>query len=288
LTEPVFPPAGTWILCGFGRFGRAIHERLTAHRFPVTVVAEGSGDSDLPPGSVVGRGTEAVTLVEAGIEEAVGIIAGTDHDVNNLSIILTARQLKPSLFTIARQEFAHNNLIFSSAGIDLVTNHSRLISGALLSLITTPLTADFLRMASEQPEEWARILVCRLIGCVDDQNPSCWVITLRPERTPAVMAQFDSGTELKLHHLMRYPENRKKKLPCVALLLQRGRDRLLLPDEDLSLEAHDRILFAGNAAMKSQIQAITTSPYLLEYVITGANRPRGSLLRWFRGINSER
>lgn len=284
LTDPVFPPSGKWVLCGFGRFGRAVHGKLVEQGLPVTVITEDMDATQPPDGSVSGRGTEAETLIQAGLEDAVGVIAGTDHDVNNLSIILTARAIKPSLFCIARQEFAENNQIFSAAGIDLVTNHSQLLSSTILSLITTPLTADFLARAGEMPEEWSRTLISRLIGCVDEFNPVPWVITLRPERTPEVMELFNDGGEFRLHHLQRSPENRKRKQPCVALLLQRGGERILLPEPDTVLAPYDRILFAGDPSIKQEMISITTSPYLLGYMISGRNQPRGSLWRWLSGF----
>jgi len=61
---------------------------------------------DLPV--VRGTGTEPEPLAAAGIHSAVGIVAGTDDDVNNLSIVVTARELNPALFTIVRQNLQAN------------------------------------------------------------------------------------------------------------------------------------------------------------------------------------
>ncbi len=287
ISEPVFPPRGKWILCGYGRFGKAVYKKLVGHGLPVTIIEERPDLTNPPEHSLQGRGTEADTLESAGINEAAGIIAGTDHDVNNLSIIITAKTLQPGLFTIARQEFANNNNIFRAAGIDLITNHSQLISGQLLAQITTPLTSDFLRLSSQQPDEWSRILACRLLGCVDKNNPSSWVITIRPERTEALVGELRSGTEILLHHLMRVPGNRKKKLPCVALLLKRGNNRILLPDEKLPLEPYDRILFAGEPWAKSDTSEICTSPELLHYMLTGENLPSGTIWKWINRSEKE-
>jgi len=280
LSEPVFPPKGKWILCGYGRFGKAVYKKLRAHGLPVTVIEECPEKTDPPEGSIQGRGTEAITLRQAGIEEAAGVIAGTDHDVNNLSIIITSKALNASLFTIARQESTSNNKIFDAAGIDLVTNHSNLISSELLSLITTPLTADFLGKSRQQSDEWSRLLVCRLLGCIDDTNPSPWVITIRPERTAPMIQALNNGTEVQLHHIMRSPGNRKKSLPCIALLLKRGNESILLPDAKTALKPYDRILFGGNLSAKSAVSAICTSDELLHYMLTGETRPRTPIGKW--------
>jgi len=42
---------------------------------------------------IEGNGTDAPTLEKAGIEDAVGLVAGSPDDANNLSILLTAQQL---------------------------------------------------------------------------------------------------------------------------------------------------------------------------------------------------
>ncbi len=287
LSEPVFPPRGNWILCGYGRFGRAVYQKMLDQGLDVTVIAENHELLSPPPGSIEGRGTEEVTLNQAGIENAVGVIAGTDHDVNNLSIILTASALKPGLFTIARQEFATNNDIFRAANIDIVTNHSKLISSEVLALINTPLTTDFLQMARHQSADWSRNLVARLLGCVDETNPSAWVITIKPERSPALMQHIDQGKEVLLNYLIRSPHNRKKKLPCVPLMLSRGGEKVLLPDPATPLKAYDRILFAGNPAAKRASDEVGYSPELLHYMVTGDNVARGKLWNWWADQHAE-
>ncbi|MBX2868521.1 MAG: NAD-binding protein [Acidiferrobacterales bacterium] len=281
LTEPVFPPRGNWILCGYGRFGKAVYQKLIEQGLSVTVIAEDHSECQPPANSVEGRGTEESTLNEANIRDAVGIIAGTDHDVNNLSIILTAKVLNPGIFTIGRQEYATNNLVFSAANLDIVTNHSKLISSEVLALINTPLTNDFLLMSRHQSDDWSRDIVARLLGCVDDENPSAWVITIRPKRTSAISQAMENGQEVQVNHIIRSPNHRKKKLPCVPLLLARAGEKILLPDPATVLQPYDRILFAGNPEAKRSTDAIGTSPDLLHYMLTGENRARGEVWNWF-------
>ena len=89
--EPIKPPKGTWVICGYGRFGKAVSRHLN-YVGVRTVVSEALPEVTNPPeGSISGRGTEAVTLREAKITDAVAIVAGTDNDANNLSIVLTAQ-----------------------------------------------------------------------------------------------------------------------------------------------------------------------------------------------------
>jgi hypothetical protein len=106
------------------------------------------------------------------------------------------------------------------------------------------------------------------------------VITLRPERTAAIIQTLNNGTEVQLHHIQRAPGNRKKSLPCVALLLKRGNERVLLPDDKTALKPYDRILFAGNLSAKSSISDICNSAEILHYMLTGDNLPRSQIGKW--------
>ncbi len=280
LCEPIFPPKGRWLLCGYGKFGKAIYKRLLAHGLPVTVIENRPDLTNPPANSIIGRGTEAETLEAAEVQKAVGIIAGTNHDVNNLSILITAKDLNTKLFTIARQEYSSNTDIFAAANIDLVSNHSSLIASQLLAQMTTPLTATFLELAKNQNDEWARLLVSRLSGCVDGKNPLSWVISLNYKRTAAFAERFNQGENIYLHHLMRKPTDRKKKLPCVALLLQRDGKEILLPDDKTLVYPDDRILFAGDIKAKWQINHIVTSSDVLCYTISGTHPPTSIFWTW--------
>lgn len=289
LSEPVFPPRGPWILCGYGRFGKALHQKLTGLGMSVRVIEEFPEETHSPENTVTGRGTEAETLELAEIHSAVGIIAGTDHDVNNLSIIITAKALCPDIFTVARQELASNERIFDAADIDLVFNHSRLISRELLSLVTSLMTFDFLNLSRSESDDWSRLLVCRLLGSVEEHNPVCWVITLRPAAFPAFQRRLEEGGEVELQHLTRNPADRKRRLPCVPLLVQRGKEQLLLPDDKMVLEPFDRLLFAGQVRVMNRINDILSSDELLHYMVTGERRPAGAFWRWAnRGIEIAR
>src|SRR5688572_21260413 len=120
------PPRGHWIVCGYGRFGREVVEAFRAHGLDVTVVdpretrIEGLN-------AVRGLGTESAPLREAGVERSVGIVAGTDDDISNLSIAVTARELNPKLFTILRQNLQANRALFEDRkSTRLNSSHSQI------------------------------------------------------------------------------------------------------------------------------------------------------------------
>lgn len=283
LCEPVFPPKrGRWILCGYGRFGKAVYKTLRKLNLDVTVIEARPDLTHPPENSILGRGTEADTLLAADIKNAVGIIAGTDHDINNLSIIMTAkdRNLNPNIFTIARQERASHSPLFQSAKLDVIAHHSHIVSSQLLANITTPLTADFLSGMEHENEQWASILASRLLACVDENHPHSWVVRLNQEKAKAFNELYSIDNPVKLHHILRAPNHRKNRLPCVALLLRRANQDILLPDNQTELHPNDLILFAGNISAKLKIRHILSSSEVLHYTMTGRLRPTSIVLRW--------
>lgn len=280
LEEFVTPPSGSWVLCGYGRFGKAVRRYLNFEGVDARVVEADPVSTDPPEKSVIGRGTEAHTLLEAGIRDAVGIIAGTDDDTNNLSILITAKDLNPKLFTVARQNQIENADIFRAFDPDLLMQPSTITARRMLSLILTPLLADFFELAREQDEAWANLLVSRVTGVVTDRSPQPWEIRLDEEQAPAVISLMEEGLEIRLQHLLTDPHQRDRQLRCVCLLHRHGSRRTLLPEEDLVLEPGDRLLFCGNARERSAMAFTCLNLNILNFVVTGEDRPAGIVWAW--------
>ncbi len=285
MTEPVFPPRGHWILCGYGRFGKAMYKRLLKRGNPVTVIEEKPEWTFPPENSIIGRGTEAVTLEEAKIKRAVGIIAGTNNDVNNLSILLTASQLNKKVFTILRQELAINANVAQAIKPNMLMDHSHIIASRILENLTTPLTGHFLRLAREESSEWARILVSRIAGIIDDAVPETWVLSIRKDKMPAVWSELRDFQDVLLGDLMRSVRDHTKSLPCIPLLLQRKRQLMLLPDEGTPLKFGDRILFCGKGRARNRMNLIASTKQKLHYSQTGQDISDGWL--WNKLFNKE-
>lgn len=274
------PPTGTWLLCGYGRFGKAVREYLTAEGIETRLIEADIALTDAPADTIVGRGTEAHTLIEAGIADANGVIAGTDNDTNNLSIIITARQLNPRLFTVGRQNSQYNAQIFEAAKTDLIMQPGVIIARHILGLIQAPLLDNFQRLTRDQDEDWANVLVSRVAGVVEDVTPETWDLEISPRHAPAVYGSLNRGNAVTLHDLCHHPHNREHALPCVPLLIKRGTDELLLPDMSTALQTGDHILFCGRSDAARYIRHIVNDYLTLRYIRTGEERPSGMLWEW--------
>jgi Trk K+ transport system NAD-binding subunit len=282
LREPLFPPRGTWILCGYGRFGKAVFRRLSMEGIHVQVI-EADFPGTLPPeGTVQGTGTDAQTLHQAGIDTAVGIVAGTDNDGNNLSIIITAQTLKPQLFTVARQVQRTNNRLFQAAKLDLVMQRGSVIAHKVFALITTPLLSEFLVHAEQQTNDWANQLVSRIGGIISEEAPQTWTLAITPQSTPAVYERLSTGMTVRLVDLTRNPRAYNEFLPCVPLLLNRRDKDMLVPEGNVSLAPGDRILFCGRTMAAREMQWTIGNSDVLSYACTGEEHPSSMLGRFLR------
>lgn len=259
--EPIHPPKGTWVICGYGRFGKAVSRHLN-YIGVKTVIIEAMPDmTKSPEGTVEGRGTEAITLREANITEAVAIVAGTDNDANNLSIVITAQDemkrchnmhrqnwefdnkyqlnkneqgnnennehstpVNNKLFTIARQNYSRNKKVFAKAELDFVMQPASIIAGEILSIIKTPMLSKFLSLARRQKDEWANVLISRISSFIENDVPTTWTVDISQEQTPAVI-YFLREHKITIEDLLKHPRNRDISLNCVVLLIQRKKNQ---------------------------------------------------------------
>ncbi|MGC2494302.1 potassium channel family protein, partial [Candidatus Binatus sp.] len=94
------------IVCGYGRFGRAVVEELTRNTVPMVVIESDpakQGDLDgLGALHVMGSALEDSALENAGISSAGAIIVATGSDADNVYITLSAREKNPKILIYAR------------------------------------------------------------------------------------------------------------------------------------------------------------------------------------------
>jgi Trk K+ transport system NAD-binding subunit len=274
------PPDGRWILCGVGRFGSRIVGALERAALPFTVIDVHPDRVAQRPGSVLGRGTEAKTLLEADVNSAVGIIAGTGDDVDNLSIIMTARELNPRLFTVARQENPLNDQLFDASGADLIARRSLIVARRILAVATTPLLPVFIAHLVNEDESFAQRVKHRLEAVLQGYSPSLWTIDLTGEWVYTLRAAAVERSAIRLRHLTDNPRTAEADaLPCVCLILERGSLRLFLPQADEKLLEGDRLLFAGRGSARRAMLFALQEPTALVSAATGRPQPRGAIMR---------
>jgi len=281
LRKVIKPPSGHWIVCSAGRFGSRMLEQLEISCLPFTVV-------DVLPerlvpyeNTVLGRGTEAHTLIEAGVNDAVGIIAGTGDDIDNLSIIMTARNLNPDLFVITRQELRQNEELFDISGADLIARRSLIVARRILSVVSTPLLQSFLQHLVRSDESFAERTAASLKQVLRDRAPNIWMLDLCKELAVSLRYVRKKSRNVRLRHITHSSRSEaREELPCVCLMLERGAQRIFLPDSDTELQQNDRLLFAGRADARQQILWTLLDTHALLGNVSGKDLPRGAVWRW--------
>ena len=117
---------GHYILCGYGRVGRAVIEEYKARRVPVVAIevnpaaAEELDELDVP--YLIADPQNDGVLEEAGIHRARGIICAVDSDAINAFIALSARTLNPDLVLVARAADPHSESKLRRVGVHHVVS----------------------------------------------------------------------------------------------------------------------------------------------------------------------
>jgi Trk K+ transport system NAD-binding subunit len=281
LREALEPPRGKWIVCGAGRFGSLVIEELEKNGMHVTVVDVHAERLPSYKNAVLGRGTEVHTLEEAGVAEAEGIVAATGDDIDNLSIIMTARNLNSRLFFIARQERRQNDALFDSSKADLVALRSRIVARQILSLFRTPVLQSFLQHLVRSDEAFAKRTAAKLKDVLDKRAPNIWVIELKGEMAKNLRFVRSLTSKITLDHIIRNSRSEENEhLPCVCLSMERGAQRIFLPDSSTELQIHDRLLFAGRDIARRQMLWTLLDSHSLLVNTSGKHLPRGAVWRW--------
>jgi len=142
-----------FIICGFGRMGSLICNRLHERGIPFVVVEIRPDIQDkimeigyfLSPGDA----TEEEVLNKAGIKKARGLVSVLNSDASNVYVVLTARVLNPDLEIIARaaEEGAQKKLL--RAGASRVVSPYQIGGMRMVMGILKPAVMSFLEEAMD-------------------------------------------------------------------------------------------------------------------------------------------
>ncbi len=87
------------------------------------------------------------------------LIVGTKNDIDNLSIVITARKINPNIYIIARENTIQEVSLFQAANIDWVFIIETILINKTSLALTKPLKNRFLNLIIKKDEEWSKTLV---------------------------------------------------------------------------------------------------------------------------------
>lgn len=280
---PARPPAlqpGSWVVCGYGRFGSELSRDLRAAGLEVVVVEPDPAADD--PHLVRGDGTEPHVLDAAGVADAVGFAAATDNDVTNLSLVRAARRVNPDLLVVGRQNQPTNAPLFEALDLDLLMVPSRVVAQEALAHIGTPQLWRFLQELHQQDDSWASALLDRIVASTGEASPELWLEELTPAGAPALLRQVGDDP-VCVGDLLRDPLDRDTQLQAVVLMVRRGDGVALAPSDDYGLLRGDLLLVTGRPAARRALATTLTMDPSATYVLTGEQVASGWLWRTLSG-----
>jgi len=219
-----------YIICGHGRMGKEVRERLEEENVPFVVIDNNEEKLKLikttPKGfSIQGDASHEETLSEAGIKKAKGLAALLPTDADNLYLILTVRLLNPSLFIIAKalDEEAERKLL--QIGANRVVSPFKLSGLKIAQGLIRPTLVDFMDLIIRRKE------IALYIEEFAVTKDSCLI-----DRT------------------LKECDIRKTANVIVVAVKKPGEDIVFNPSPDIKLERGDILLVLGDEKEVSQFE----------------------------------
>jgi voltage-gated potassium channel len=140
-----------FIICGYGRIGKVLCAHLRHEQVSMIIIEKDEKqlplleESELP--FLIADSSNEAVLTKAAIHRARGLIAALGTDVDNVFLVLTARQLRPDLFIMARGSYAESRSKLKAAGASIVVSPYEIGAVSMAQRILRPTVTNFLDFA---------------------------------------------------------------------------------------------------------------------------------------------
>lgn len=228
-------PDGKWIVCGYNETTKRVVNILLEKKIDFTLISE-----EIPRNKALlsyhmqGVGVSKNELNEAGITKSSVIFVSNQDDFDNLSTIITAKELNSSIYTISIQNKNQSSEIFKNADIDLNLQPQYTIAEKIHSLISEPYLNLFFNEISKNNTNITMKLEYSLI----ENNIETWHFRINKEKS---FFHLLKDNNIYLKDIIPYEHEIK------TLMLKREDGSIILdPKENLKIKENDVFLFAGN------------------------------------------
>ena len=145
-----------YIVCGYGRMGKQICETLVLNKKPFVVVEKDPKEIEhLTETDILfidGDATNDDILLAAGIKNAKGLVAVIQSDAENVFTTLSAKELNPDIYVVARAIDEGTESKLRKAGADRVVKPYELGGSRMVQLLLRPGVMDFIDVVARQKE----------------------------------------------------------------------------------------------------------------------------------------
>jgi Trk K+ transport system NAD-binding subunit len=259
-------PKGKYLICGYGRMGHALEEGLKRTKLEYDIIKINVEDYVKEKGSVIfGDDNDKELLERYNIKNTQAIIAATNNDLLNLTIINKARKLNPTIYTIARENSLDDITIFQAAKIDRIYVLEKITADYAVTSISRPLVDAFIRKIRKMENDWGEVMV-NMLKNIAGEKPIYYEITINKENAYALMLKLKKR-KITLGDIRKSRANRNELLKIVYLLLKRDEKIILMPSPETEIKENDRLLIASNEENIEDFEYIVNNIYELEYVL---------------------
>ncbi|MCK5417690.1 MAG: potassium channel protein [Desulfobacterales bacterium] len=140
-----------YIICGYGRIGRVLCRHLKRADIDIAVIEKDPEQITVMDEDgilyIAGEATDENILLKAGIKRAQGLVAALATDTDNVFLVLTARQLAPEIFIMARSSQETAKIKLRAAGANSVESPYEMGAVSMAHRIIRPTVTSFLDLA---------------------------------------------------------------------------------------------------------------------------------------------
>jgi len=208
---------GHYIVCGAGRTGIHIIDELKKLKYKIVVI-------DFSPPCMEDviwlqkDATRDATLLEAGIKKAKGLATALPSDQENLFVVLTSKNLNPSLRIVTKCADDENEIKMRLAGADAVVSPNRIGGLRIASELVRPAVVSFLDKMLRAGEG-----------------------TLRVEE-----ARVNKGSSYAGKKVGELRKELEKNLSLLLMAISRKDNYIFNPPSEMEIKEDDAIIVMGN------------------------------------------
>jgi voltage-gated potassium channel len=211
-----------YIICGHGRMGRIVRERLEEEKIPFIIVDNREEKLEALKEAktclfIEGDATSEEVLIKAGIKKARGLAALLPDDADNLYLVLTVRLINPSIFILSKAIDEEGERKILQIGANRVVSPYKLSGLKIAQGLIRPTLVDFMDLIIRQKE---------LALYMEE-------FTVKKESSVANRSLLECDI-------------RRKANVIVVALKKPGEELVFNPSPDLKIETGDTLLVLGD------------------------------------------
>ncbi len=218
-----------YLVCGFGRIGEVVCRELASKPVPFVVIEQREERvrkaEEAQHLVLEGDASDEKVLLSAGVMKAKGLFATLPNDAHNVFVTLTAKELNPSLFVVARAETDRSERTLTHAGADKVISPYAMGGHRMAQAALRPAVVDIIELVTHYQS-----LELQLEEVVVPAKSPCEGVSLR-----------DSGL--------------REQLGVIVVAIKRASGGMIFnPSADERIEAGDRLIALGEPMRLKELE----------------------------------